>query len=118
MVATYTFALNEPSTYTSVIFVVPKNCNVGLPLILSSANASGFSSRSSFDFPLGVDVTLEFPRSPGIDGTESRARVKLSPSRTMYESGSSSAPRYSRRWLVMIDVAAFVALVNIIEVYE
>jgi len=118
VVATYTFALNDPSTCTSVIFVVPKNCNVGLPRILSSANASGFSSRSNFDFPLGVDVTLGFPRSPGPDGTESRARVKLRPSRTRYESGSSSAPRYSSRWLVVVDVDAFIAPVNIIEVQE
>jgi len=94
---TYTFALNDPSTCTSAIFVVPKNCNVGLPRMLSSANANGFSSRSNLDFPLGVDVTVGFPRSPGIDGAESKARVKLRPSRTMYESGSSSAPRYSRR---------------------
>lgn len=115
---TYTFALNDPSTCTSAIFVVPKNCNVGLPRMLSSASANGFSSRSNLDFPLGVDVTLGFPRSPGADGTESRARVKLRPSRTMYESGSSSAPRYSRRWLVMVDVDAFVTSVDIIETHK
>ena len=113
---TYTFALNEPSTCTSVIFVVPKNCNVGLPRILSSASASGFSSRSNLDFPLGVDVTFGYPRSPGADGTESRARVKLRPSRTMYESGSSSAPRYSKRWLVVVDVDAPAASVEIIGI--
>lgn len=115
---TYTFALNDPSTCTSAIFVVPKNCNVGLPRMLSSASANGFSSRSNLDFPLGVDVTLGFPRSPGADGTESRARVKLRPSRTIYESGNSSAPRYSRRWLVMVDVDAFVTSVDIIETHE
>ena len=113
---TYTFALNDPSTCTSSIFAVPKNCNVGLPRILSSANANGFSNRSSLDFPLGVDVTLGFPRSPSADGTESRARVKLRPSRTMNESGNSSAPRYSRRWLVAVDVDAFVVSVNIIGI--
>ena len=112
---TYTFALNDPSTCTSVIFVVPKNCKVGLPRILSSASASGFSSRSSLDFPLGVDVTFGFPRSPGANGEESKARVKLRPSRTMYESGSSSAPRYSRRWFVTVDVDAFDASVSIAE---
>jgi len=113
--ATYTLALNDPSTCTSAIFVVPKNCSVGLPRILSSANANGFSSRSNLDFPLGVDVTVRFPRSPG---AESRARVKLRPSRTMYESGSSSAPRYSSRWLVAIDVDAFPASVNIVRIHE
>lgn len=111
----YTLALNDPSICTSAIFVVPKNCSVGLPRILSSANASGFSSRSILDFPLGVDVTVGFPRSPR---TESNARVKLKPSRTMYESGSSSAPRYSRRWFVAVDVDAFVASVNIVEIHE
>ena len=114
----YTFALNDPSTYTSAIFVVPKNCNVGLPRMLSSANASGFSSRFSLDFPLGVEVTVRFPCSPEIDCTESKARVKLRPSRTMYESGSSSAPRYSRRWLVTVDVDAFGASANIFEIHE
>lgn len=113
----YTFALNDPSTCTSAILVVPKNCNVGLPRILSSANASGFSSRFSLDFPLGVDVTVGFPRSPETDGAESRVRVKLRPSRTMYESGSSSEPRYSRRWFVAVDVDAFDASVNILEFY-
>lgn len=108
----YTLALNDLSTCTSEIFVPPRSCNVGLPRILSSANASGFSSRSNLDFPLGVDVTVEFP-----DGTESRARVKLRPSRTVYESGSSSAPRYSRRWLVTTDVDAFDAPVNIVEIH-
>jgi len=117
-VVTYTFALKDPSTCTSVIFVVPKNCNVGLPRILSSAKASGFSSRSNLDFPLGVDVTVGFPRSPGVDGTQSRARVKLRPSRTMYESGSSSAPRYSRRWFITVDVDAFEAPVNIAGIHE
>ena len=113
----YTFALNDPSTCTSEILVVPKNCNVGLPRILSSANASGFSSRFSLDFPLGVDVTVEFPRSPETDDAESRVRVKLRPSRTMYESGSSSEPRYSRRWFIAVDVDAFDASVNILEVH-
>lgn len=116
--ATYTFALNDPSTCTSAIFVVPRNCKVGLPRILSSANASGFSNRSNLDFPLGVDVTAELPRSPDADGAESRVRVKLRPSRTMYESGSSSAPRYSRRWLATIDVDAFDVSVSIVETRE
>ena len=114
----YTFALNDPSTCTSAIFVVPKNCNVGLPRILSSANANGFSSRFNLDFPLGVDVTVGFPRSPETNGSESKASVKLRPSRTMYESGSSSAPRYSRRWLVTVDVDAFDASVSILEIHE
>jgi hypothetical protein len=114
----YTFALNDPSTCTSVIFVVPKNCNVGLPRILSSANASGFSNRFNLDFPLGVDVTVGFPRSPEADGAESKSRVKLRPSRTMYESGSSSAPRYSRRWLVAVDVDALDASFDMFEIYE
>jgi len=113
----YTFALNDPSTCTSVILVAPKNCNVGLPRILSSAKASGFSSRFNLDFPLGVDVTVGSPRSPEEDGVESRVTVKLSPSRTMYESGSSSEPRYSRRWFVAVDVDAFDASVNILEVH-
>lgn len=107
----YTLALNDLSTRTSEIFVSPKNCNVGLPRILSSANASGFSSRSKVDFPLGVDGTVEF-----LDGVESRERVKLTPSRTMYESGSSSAPRYSRRWFATAEVDAFDAPTNIVEV--
>ena len=111
---TYTLALNDPSTCTSAIFVVPKNCNVGLPRILSSANASGFSRRSNFDFPLGVDVTAGFPE---LDDTESRARVKLRPSRAMYESGSSSAPRYSRRWFATVDVDAFDASRSIVGIH-
>jgi hypothetical protein len=89
----YTFALNDPSTCTSAIFVVPKNCNVGLPRMLSSANANGFSNRSNLDFPLGVDVTVKFPPSPDADVAELSVRVKLRPSRTIYESGSSNAPR-------------------------
>lgn len=100
------------------MLVVPKNCNVGLPRMLSSANASGFSSKSNLDFPFGVDVTVEFPRSPGKDDTESRARTKLRPSRTMYESGSSSAPRYSRRWPTTADVDAFNASANMVEIHE
>ena len=117
---TYTFALNDPSRCTSAILVVPKNCSVGLPRILSSANANGFSSRSNFDLPLGVDVMLGFPRSPGADGTASRARVKLRPSRIMYESGSSSPPRYSRRWLIRaVDVDAFAGVsTSIVEIHE
>lgn len=95
---------------TSAIFVVPRNCKVGLPRILSSANANGFSSRSNLDFPLGVDVEVEFP--------ESKVRVKLRPSRTMYESGSSNAPRYSRRWFVTIDVDAFDASSSIVGTHE
>ena len=83
--------------------------------MLSSANASGFSNRFDLDFPFGVNVTVWFPRSPETDGTESRARVKLRPSRTMYESGSSSAPRYSRRWLVTVNVDASV---DIFEIHE
>ena len=114
----YTFALNDPSTCTSAIFVVPMNCNVGLPRVLSSASANGFSSRFSLDFRLGVKVTVGFPRSPEIDCMESKARVKLRPSRTMYESGSSSAPRYSRRWLVTVNVDAFGVSTNIFEIYE
>lgn len=113
---TYTFALNDLSTCTSAIFVVPRNCKVGLPRILSSANANGFSSRFDLDFPLGVDVRLVFPRSPDADEAESRVRVKLRPSRTMYESGSSSAPRYSRRWFATTDVdTAFDVSVSIFE---
>ena len=108
----YTLALNDPSTCTSEIFVSPRSCNVGLPRMLSSANASGFSSSSKLDFPFGVDVIVEFP-----DGTESRERVKLRPSRTICESGSSSAPRYSRRWPVAADVDAFDAPVNIVEIH-
>ena len=113
---TYTFALNDPSTCTSAIFVVPKNCNVGLPRILSSANASGFSRISNLDFPLGVDVTVGFPRCPELGDTESRSSVKLRPSRTMYESGSSSAPRYNRRWFATVDVDAFDASASIVGI--
>lgn len=111
---TYTFALNDPSTHTSAIFAVPRNCNVGLPRILSRANASGFSRRSNLDFPLGVDVTARFPRCPESEDTESRTRVKLRPSRTMYESGSSSAPRYNKRWFAAVDVDAVDASVSIV----
>lgn len=114
----YTLALNDLSTCTSAILVVPKNCNVGLPRILSSANARGFSSRSNLDFPLGVDVTEGFPRSPDTAGTVSRERVKLRPSRTMYESESSSAPRYNKRWFATVDVDAFDASADIAEIHE
>jgi len=36
----------------------------------------------------------------------------------MYESGSSSAPRYSKRWLVTVDVDAVDASFDIVEVHE
>lgn len=62
--------------------MVLMNRKVGLPRILSNANASGFSSKWN---------VLCF------DGESNRA-ANVSPSRTSSESGSDNAPRYKRRY--------------------
>ena len=59
-----------------------------------------------------------FPRSSGLNGTESGASVKLRPSRTVHESGGSSPLEYNRQWLVMVDLDVFVVTASIIEIHE
>ena len=79
----YTCTSALVSSQTSESFSVPRNCKLGRPRIVSKAKASGLSS-SLFE---GVLVTFE----------SDMFVVKLSPSRTRYESGSESAPRYKSR---------------------